>query len=464
MFPCRSDLQIGKSEPPITGVRIQNRSQALPIAAAIGAIISLGGIFLILASHQIISVNVITNLGNWGEVIGYGVCGLGFLFAAVASVKWCCQDSLVRGSIEKNVEEGIPALPEEVKRGAQEHLVQLNSPESFSVIEEEMELDQDEKEQPCLVGEVYLKTERTSPIGCDGLFEFGKRLRNEEKEPIEVHPEDIYLELEGSFIHKIFFSEASGSTSYTLLLPSSLFEGAREGDTVCFYFDEFPCALMCSQYLHPHAKGSAWKFEEYLEVAKKMVRANHIQPKYPEDQEQIPKFMGQVVGSSNFQIDLSDGSKTEISGFEFFEEDQRENGEYKSLLASRHDGPIGNHPLIVCDTRLFFYMFEGFNVQLSDINVIESKGFNGLHQVWIMIPHKIEKNRLEYDADVGTFSDENGERTLYRNNFHPKETRFPFYHYGLYFMFNLAFELKSLQLFYNANRWLQLEVETGNDS
>ena len=56
---------------------------------ALGVIAALGGVFLTLAAHQILpqGINAISSLGVGGQVLGYGVIGLGVLIAMIGAVK-----------------------------------------------------------------------------------------------------------------------------------------------------------------------------------------------------------------------------------------------------------------------------------------------------------------------------------------------------------------------------------------
>jgi len=51
--------------------------------------VSLGGVFLLLAHYQILpqAINAMSELGVWGQVIGYGVMGTGLVVVAVSGVK-----------------------------------------------------------------------------------------------------------------------------------------------------------------------------------------------------------------------------------------------------------------------------------------------------------------------------------------------------------------------------------------
>jgi|GEM_PF-5786043 len=60
-----------------------------PIAVASGVILSLGGVLLILAAHQILphGVNAISNLGIWGQVSGYCSLGVGVIIILIGAVQ-----------------------------------------------------------------------------------------------------------------------------------------------------------------------------------------------------------------------------------------------------------------------------------------------------------------------------------------------------------------------------------------
>jgi hypothetical protein len=69
--------------------RINKCSCLIPIA--IGIVVSLGGIFLLLAYYQILphGINAMSGMGVWGQVVGYGVVGSGLVITALAVVKGC---------------------------------------------------------------------------------------------------------------------------------------------------------------------------------------------------------------------------------------------------------------------------------------------------------------------------------------------------------------------------------------
>lgn len=65
-------------------------SQSGPISLLVaGILVALGGVFLTLAAHQVLpqGMNAISQLGVGGQVIGYGVLGLGSIVVLVGMVK-----------------------------------------------------------------------------------------------------------------------------------------------------------------------------------------------------------------------------------------------------------------------------------------------------------------------------------------------------------------------------------------
>jgi hypothetical protein len=80
-----------------------------PIAVAVGAILCLAGVFLTLAAHQVLphGINVISDLGIWGQVAGYGGLGVGFIITLIGGVKWYLkkQNTGVDTSVDKSVPE-----------------------------------------------------------------------------------------------------------------------------------------------------------------------------------------------------------------------------------------------------------------------------------------------------------------------------------------------------------------------
>jgi len=65
------------------------KSNVCLIIVAVGVIVSLGGIFLTLAAYQIfpVNANVISHLDTGGQVMAYGVLGLGITIIGISSTK-----------------------------------------------------------------------------------------------------------------------------------------------------------------------------------------------------------------------------------------------------------------------------------------------------------------------------------------------------------------------------------------
>jgi hypothetical protein len=75
--------------------------------------------------------------------------------------------------------------------------------------------------------------------------------------------------------------------------------------------------------------------------------------------------MGQFLGHSLVQLHPLDNTETPIQDLQFYEDDQKKHGVYQKLKAQVIKNSI---QFPIC-------------LDISDIALIESKGFNGLHQV-----------------------------------------------------------------------------------
>lgn len=80
--------------PLIPQTKIDKEASNCPLTAvAIGAILCVAGVFLTLAVHQVLphGINAMSDLGIWGQIIGYGVLGIGMIVAIAGFVKWHLQ-------------------------------------------------------------------------------------------------------------------------------------------------------------------------------------------------------------------------------------------------------------------------------------------------------------------------------------------------------------------------------------
>ena len=83
-------------------------------------------------------------------------------------------------------------------------------------------------------GTVYINSTRSGPIRKDQFFDFSRRLQTVDRKPILVKEDDIYLELAGKIEGDFRVRSKNGLPLQYTYLPSSLFEGVKEGDTIKF--------------------------------------------------------------------------------------------------------------------------------------------------------------------------------------------------------------------------------------
>lgn len=88
-----------------------------PVAIATGALLCVAGIFLILASHQVLphGVNAISSLGVCNHAIGYSILGAGVILALIGSVMWrrSIFDKEVPNKISENSHVSVSSSVEE---------------------------------------------------------------------------------------------------------------------------------------------------------------------------------------------------------------------------------------------------------------------------------------------------------------------------------------------------------------
>lgn len=103
-------------------------------------------------------------------------------------------------------------------------------------------------------------------VGKDGKFRFADHLKDLKGAPICPAPDDIYLCVGGiAYPHYQTFPRSLA------VLPSTLFQGSREGDTVSFYYDQKLVRLtLCNSELNE--KPFEGQLKELQESAKKSKR------------------------------------------------------------------------------------------------------------------------------------------------------------------------------------------------
>lgn len=300
---------------------------------------------------------------------------------------------------------------------------------------------------------VYIHTPKTGPIRNDCCYDFASRLKDVHGKPVPIRADDFYVKLEQVSVEKrrLEILDKSGlSTCYTYL-PASLFTGVKEGEVVRFYLDEQLVELTCCQAAHPNPRAAETTFENYLDFVRGYCRYNRTQALWSEDIEGAPQFMDQLIGEDNYKVDSKGNSiKADIGVFASFEQDQVENGPYQMLKATEYD------------TAFVFDIHTGHEIDLEEIELIESKGFNGLHQLWIVIPHQQISGFRSNQFPEGTTTivcgyGDDTKKTFTKDSYDPKKgDRMPLYPYGQYFLFK-RMPSSSFSLSYNARGWLEIK-------
>lgn len=212
--------------------------------------------------------------------------------------------------------------------------------------------------------------------------------------------------------------------------------------------------FVCRQKAQPQ---QTLTFEETLQSVRDIVRINHFQAFWKEDVEGEPMFMDVFVGRSLLHRTLAEETKTTIPDLQFYEEDQRLHGAYQKLQTMT----------MIQDNTLIFNLHSDLVTDRSYIRLIESFGFNDLYQIWVLIPHKPEKN--QFSSGLG-FSEKSGrpphsvtcdygngeKKTFYAHTFNPQRgDRLALYSYGQWAMVSLS-KPGNPELFFNQSGYLQL--------
>ncbi len=346
------------------------------------------------------------------------------------------------------------ALGRRPKRNEQQPSVEI---EKSSDVEESSETLSAEgtrrnKGKADIKGTVYIHSSTSGPIRRDRYFNFAERLQTEEGEPFVIEEEDIYLEVEGKFKSlkaNTLYQDANGLPMTRIYLPASLFEGVNEGETVRFIYDGRLVELTCKQAKHPHPEYNKLPFQDFLEYVRRYTRFNQTQALWNEDLEGEPQFMGQPIGQT--LVPLNGNSDDEEFDLQFYEEDQKAHGPYQQLEVVNYNG----------DT-VVFRIHRDFGIDISEIALVESKGINGLHQLWILIPHKPKKNKFPKGTNQVISNVGNRTETLYKESFDPQNgDRMTFYRYGQYFKLPVSNSLEDceIELNYDESGWLTLHFE-----
>lgn len=334
-------------------------------------------------------------------------------------------------------------------------------------------------------GTVYIHSLTSGPIRYDQMFGFSQRLCHENGSPIAIAQDDYYLELSGTicetgiiFEPEFKFLAKDGSSLSNTYLPASLFKNVKEGGSIRFIFDGKLVELTCCQATHLLPSATSSTFEEMLadveslllskqthslfvqdlqetgtEIVKKsggITLADFRKSSPPKITDSQPRFMGQLLGQKHVKLDpLHQNNPLPIDDFKVYEEDQKEIP-YKELEV-----------LDVTRDRILFNLHHVKGVDISEIDLIESTGIGGVHQLWIIIPNKPEKNKFasicgkEFTPDQLNIYPHNSKISGGIRVTNPKRV-FTYFH-GQYYMIKVNKEF-SIHLAFNEEGYLQLDL------
>lgn len=313
---------------------------------------------------------------------------------------------------------------------------------------------------PHIKGMVYIyHSDICAPIMGDRHCKFGTHLKDKDRKPIKIAPEDIYLTLRGEFVKGKNLVEqwSKNHNSSFILLPSSLFKNIKNGGVVQFYYDDYFVELTCNQLLHPDQQAVysqqpivPAKFEKEFKTMQNWIEECHIQPQWKEDIEGEFLFQGRVVVGRELYFPMVNKEQIRAESFKFYMEDQRKYAPYKQLLTLDHTDHID------------IISLHKKNIQdLSEIHVIAARVLNYQHQLWVIVPHKPNLNqypegqaRVEWQAKSGM------KKVFTKSTFNPIQgDRLPNYHYGQYYMIPSTRPFKDVKYTFNAEGFLQITYQ-----
>jgi hypothetical protein len=317
-------------------------------------------------------------------------------------------------------------------------------------------------------GTIYIKSTFSSPIRQDAAFEFGKRLKNEQGEPIQINREDIYLELYGQFEKgkELMGKDKNGLPLSSIYLPSCLFKNVKEGGTIRFYDNDNLIELTCQQSTHPVSKEKSLNFEETLKSVLELVKYsltrfkgalnNHSPFLFAEDRKSEALFHDIVIGSL-LKVEKGNQSVKDIKDFAFFHDDEKKHGPYQKIGVT------------FANEQCVMFNLHQSRVSLSEIYLIESTDVYDIRYFWIMIPHKPEKNQYPENTLTLTCITKNGEQefegmfdsneteSFNKTQFNPaKGDRLAIYSHGQFACVPSRSPLEKVQLFFDRQGFLQL--------
>lgn len=247
--------------------------------------------------------------------------------------------------------------------------------------------------EPPIKAEIYIASCSAFPIRLDRRFCFAQRIKNLDGSSVKIEETDYYIEIKGKFEgnghQQLLDLIAEQVFSLEIYLPSSLLTNVKEGETIRFLYGDRLVELCCQQKNNPIL--GKLTFEEALQAIKEISLRGHLEAQFDEDIPPELLFKNHIIGHSLTKIDAS-GVNSKIENLDIYRNDEKMNGRYQELgIYWTYRSQKGNTICLV---------FNLFGIQLSEVDLILSKGINNLQQLWIFIPHRPEQNQFPENADV----------------------------------------------------------------
>lgn len=243
--------------------------------------------------------------------------------------------------------------------------------------------------------EVWIETLNLGPIGKDQKFNFRERIKTEYGQPIVISEEDFCVELSFRLLkadNSFCSTDAKKQTIEYLYLPLFFFTD-KKGDSVSLFFDDFFMTLKLTN------SSCGLSFEcmlANLDLRKQCVK---LQPMFFEDCLYPGPFFNKYLGYSITRFKLDSISHAETLGaseLDFYREDSSHFKTYRKLSFTQKESGR------VCTCNLEFKKNLGplsdmnadqkrvyeEGLKDGDVHLIRSIGYNGLDQLWIIVPHK----------------------------------------------------------------------------
>jgi len=248
----------------------------------------------------------------------------------------------------------------------------------------------------------------------DQRLSFGTTLKDKEGKPIVILPTDHYFEFE------ITAAEKKDIIGRKLILPSPLFKGVKEGDTVQFYNNNTLCWVTCSQ----RQQAGDFAFEEAMKIALENTSAVAMDPS--DLKGMLAYKLVPILSYAPLSHQSLEPKQWEL--------DESYHGEYRDLMVypSEHeeDEQVVKTHLARMPGQAVRYLLPE-NVKKKEIICHVVSNHAGKFLLFV-IPHKPELNKCSSpSAQLRVFDNEVKEEVdLPASEFDPKNHRLPGYNHG----------------------------------